>query len=142
MRARASKKRLPYDVGPARVFLGEAEKTPWFRPCIAGQRKGSKTRARSLLNCLTRDAGPETTLSVASRRPRLLGRAWVLHCIVGQLNCIPGLGASWACAAHYIGDANGSPLLVLQEGSALHNVDKNFLQLAAQLNLMAMHLKH
>ena len=33
---------LPYDVGPARVFLGEAEKTPWphdvwFRPCIAGQ---------------------------------------------------------------------------------------------------------
>ena len=29
---------LPYDVGPARVFLGEAEKTPWFRPCIAGQR--------------------------------------------------------------------------------------------------------
>ena len=28
---------LRRDVGPARVFLGEAEKTPWFRPCIAGQ---------------------------------------------------------------------------------------------------------
>ena len=28
---------------------------------------------------LTRDAGPETTHSVVSRRPRLLGRAWVLH---------------------------------------------------------------
>ena len=32
---RAHDKILPYDVGPARVFLGEAEKTPWFRPCIA-----------------------------------------------------------------------------------------------------------
>ena len=29
---------LPYDVGPARAFLGEAEKTMCgFRPCIAGQ---------------------------------------------------------------------------------------------------------
>ena len=28
---------------------------------------------------LTRGAGPETTHSVVSRRPRLLGRAWVLH---------------------------------------------------------------
>ena len=26
---------LPYDVGPARVFLGDV----WFRPCIAGQRQ-------------------------------------------------------------------------------------------------------
>ena len=35
----------------------------------------------ALLRCgLTRDAGPETTHSVvARRRPRLLGRAWVLH---------------------------------------------------------------
>ena len=35
---------LPYDVGPSRAFLSEAEKTTmpkphdvWFRPCIAGQ---------------------------------------------------------------------------------------------------------
>ena len=31
---------LRRDVGPARVFLGEAEKTPWlvwFRPCIASR---------------------------------------------------------------------------------------------------------
>ena len=30
---------LPYDVGPARAFLGEAEKTPW--PCIAALHRGS-----------------------------------------------------------------------------------------------------
>ena len=33
---RISKICLPYDVGPARAFLGE-ENDVWFRPCIAGQ---------------------------------------------------------------------------------------------------------
>ena len=47
---RGSETVLPYDVEPARAFLGEAEKTPWlnpvakphyvwFRPCIAGLKR-------------------------------------------------------------------------------------------------------
>ena len=35
---------------------------------------------RKAMRSLTRDAGPETTHSVV----RLLGRAWVLHRVVGQ----------------------------------------------------------
>ena len=41
---------LPYDVGPARVFLGEAEKTPWLGPQDTGW-PGTRILVPSLIGC-------------------------------------------------------------------------------------------
>ena len=46
----ASWSKLPYDVGPARVFLGKAD--VWFRlfrPCIAGQGQSCHARGEELV---------------------------------------------------------------------------------------------
>ena len=53
---------LPYDVGPARVFLGEAEKTPW-------------------LMC---GLGPASRVKVFSAKPRKPHYVWFWPCIAGQ----------------------------------------------------------
>ena len=40
-----SGRRLPYDVGPARVFLGEAEKTPWLNHTMCGLGPASRVKS-------------------------------------------------------------------------------------------------